>query len=133
MIDLLIEDERGNIIKHQLGDGKHILGKSASSDVMLMDTFASRNHAELIVSNDTVFVIDTNSKNGVVFMNRRIKKNLKLKPGQSFNIGNLKLSLKKPLFKLFVKAGRKITNEQHKVDISKLSTIDEKVTALLQC
>ena len=132
MIDLLIEDERGNVITHQLGDGKHTLGKAADSDIVLMDEFASRHHADLVIAKEAVFIIDAGSKNGILFNHHRIKKNMKLAIGQEFTIGNLKLTVKKSLFKLFVKAGRKIFDDKPEIDESKFRTIDEKVTALLQ-
>ena len=122
MIELHITDERGNTISHQLDLGRHSLGKSSDCDIILMDSFASRHHAELLVSNKGIFIIDAGSKNGIFVNGKRVKQYLKLKEGQPVKIGNLALSIAKPKFKLFVRAGRINDNE----------SIDETVERLLQ-
>jgi len=107
MIELLIEDERGNMITHQLGEGRHTLGKSADADIVLMDTFVSRYHADLFVTKSGVYIIDMESTNGIFFENKKINKTMKIEDGQSFNIGKLKLTTRLPQYRLFVREGRK--------------------------
>jgi len=137
MIELQIEDSRGNIIRHQLGEGRHTLGKSLDSDVVLMDSFASRYHADIVVSGKGIFIIDADSKNGIRMNDKRIKKTLKVETGQVFTIGKLSLSIKEPKFKLFIKPGRKPEKQQQDelkngpdTDIQ-LENIDDVVSKIL--
>jgi len=137
MIELQIEDSRGNIIRHQLGEGRHTLGKSLDSDIVLMDSFASRYHADIVVSGKGIFIIDADSKNGIRLNDKRIQKTLKLNTGQTFTIGALKLSIKEPKFKLFIKPGRK-PEKQKKNELEagpvtdiQLENIDDIVSKIL--
>lgn len=107
MIELIIEDDRGNTITHQLGEGRHTLGKSADADIVLMDSFVSRYHADLFVTKSGIYIIDMESTNGIFFEDKKINKSMKIEDGQSFNIGQLKLTTKLPQYRLFVREGRK--------------------------
>jgi len=133
MIELLIEDDRGNVISHQLGEGRHTLGKSPDSDIMLMDSYASRYHADIVVARQGIFIIDANSKNGIRYKNKATKKTIKIESGESFKIGNLTLSVREPRFKLYIKHGRKVNDQSESVDLSEvhIDNIDETVTKLL--
>lgn len=107
MIELLIEDPRGNMISHQLGEGRHTLGKSPKSDVVLMDPYVSRYHADLLVTRTGMFIIDMNSTNGVWTKGKRIRQILKFNHGEVFTLGKLQLQTRIPRFKLYVREGRK--------------------------
>ena len=136
MIELLIEDGKGNVISHQLGEGRHILGKSLDSDIVLMDNFASRHHADIVVSDIGTFIIDAGSKNGIRINGKRINKLLKFENDTRCTIGNLTLWIREPKFKLFVKDGRipgkEKSNNSDKPPILDSDSIDEKVAKLLQ-
>ena len=134
MIELLIEDARGNVISHQLGEGRHTLGKSPESDIVLMDGYASRYHADIVVARQGTFIVDANSKNGIRYKNKTIKKTFKVEDGESFCIGNLTLSISQPKFKLFIRDGRKYNKQSESVDLSEvnIANIDETVLKLLQ-
>ena len=137
MIELQIEDSRGNVIRHQLGEGRHTLGKSLDSDIVLMDSFASRYHADIVVSGKGIFIIDADSKNGIRVGKKRINKTLKLEKGQIFTIGSLKLSINEPRFKLFIKPGRKpekqkkAEQEEGPVTDIQIENIDDVVSKIL--
>lgn len=135
MIELLIEDERGNVISHQLGEGRHTLGKAPTSDIVLMDSYASRYHADIIVARKGVFVIDADSRNGIRFKNKKVKKTFKVEEGEDFYIGKLKLSTRGLRFNISVKDGRKPSiDDMDTVELSEVDSgnIDEQVSKLLQ-
>ena len=116
MIDLQIQDRRGNIIRHQLGEGKHSMGKSTRSDLVLMDTYASRHHANLIVTSDGVYLIDNKSTNGTWVNKTRISTGVLLDEGGSFRIGTLILTVCRSKYFYAVRKGRSFKPEE--IDIS---------------
>ena len=112
MIELSIKDRRGNIIKHQLGEGKHSLGKSILTDIILMDYYVSRHHADIIVTKDGVFIVDFNSKNGVWVNGRRIRKCVRLTSSDCVRLGALELSIDHSTFHFAVKQGAEFSDEE---------------------
>ena len=122
MIELLIEDPRGNMITHQLGEGRHTLGKSPNSDVILMDPYVSRYHADFLVTPTGMFIIDMNSKNGIWSEGKRVKKILKINHGVIFTLGKLQLQTRIPRYKLYVREGRKLINTPFEDDDGLLSS-----------
>lgn len=136
MIELLIEDERGNMITHQLGEGRHTLGKSVDADIVLMDGFVSRYHADIFVTKSGVYIIDMESTNGILFEGQKVNKTMKIEDGQSFHIGKLKLTTKLPQYRLFVREGRKpILADMHHGAVTapdaSAETINDKVSRIL--
>lgn len=124
MIELLIEDSRGNIVTHQLGEGRHTLGKSPDSDLVLMDPYVSRYHADLLVTRTGMFIIDMDSTNGIWSQGKRIKKILKINHGEVFTLGRMKLQTRIPRFKLYVREGRKPIKMPLEKEDDKLSPQD---------
>jgi len=106
MIDLQIKDKRGNVIIHKLGAGKHVLGKSLSSDIVLMDHYTSRHHADIIVTDTKIMLIDFNSTNGIWIDGARADVKVELEFGCVFRIGMLRLLVEKSKFNFSVKQGR---------------------------
>ncbi|HEC28283.1 MAG TPA: FHA domain-containing protein [Gammaproteobacteria bacterium] len=133
MIELLVEDKHGNVISHQLGEGRHTMGKSSSSDIILMDQYASRYHADIFVGKSSVFIIDAGSKNGVALNGKKITKTLKLECGDSFNIGDLKLTIGEARYKLFLKNGKDFTSAELGTEVcdAKGKNIEETISELL--
>lgn len=105
MIELLVKDVRGNIIRHQLGEGKFQLGKSIHSDIVTMDPHASRHHADLIVTVDGVYLIDANSTNGT-WMNKQKLEKVMLQIGDCFQIAKLELTVAKASHYFALKKGK---------------------------
>ena len=62
-------------------------GRSADSDIVVTDSSASRNHAELVRVNDSFVIKDLNSSNGVFVNGKKIKEHY-LASGDIFSIGN---------------------------------------------
>jgi len=123
MIDLQIQDKRGNIITHQLGEGKHTLGKSTRSDIILMDVYASRHHADIIITCDGVYLIDSKSTNGTWVNKTRINNGVKLEEGESFRIGNHTLSVTKSYYFYAVRKGRSFKPEEIEIPARKKSNV----------
>jgi len=92
MIEIYIQDEESNVTKHHLPVGKHSLGKSPDANIMLSDSFASKFHAEIIVSNKGIFLCDLESTNGTWIDGDRINKHHPLTHGDRFQIGNLQFT-----------------------------------------
>jgi len=123
MIELSIKDRRGNIIKHQLGEGKHILGKSIVTDIILMDPYVSRHHADIIITSDTVFLVDFGSKNGVWVNDRRIVKCCRLIESDCVRLGGLELRIKPSVFLFAVKSGADYSADEISVPSEKTSNV----------
>jgi len=105
LIELLVKDVRGNVIRHQLGEGKHHLGKSIDSDIVTMDPHASRHHADLIVTPNGIFLIDANSTNGTRLNKKKIHL-AQLQVGDCFQIAKLELTIAKASHYFALKKGR---------------------------
>ena len=123
MIELSIKDRRGNIIKHQLGEGKHTLGKSIVTDVILMDHYVSRHHADIIVTKDAVFLVDSGSKNGAWVNGRRIEKCCRLRETDLVRLGGLELCIKSSSFHFAIKSGAGFSADEISVPTEKTSNV----------
>jgi len=80
---------------HELGLGKHTLGRVAGVDVVIDHADVSRRHAELEVTHDGATVRDLDSKNGVVIDGRKVAE-APLEDGSRFAFGELSLVLEHP-------------------------------------
>jgi len=105
MVELQIKDKRGNIIKYQLGDGRHLLGKSRVCDILLMDHFVSRRHAELLVVDDAVYLFDRNSTNGTWVGNKKTSGVIRLGYDSLVRLGWLEMSIHPLLYEFSVRTG----------------------------
>ncbi len=68
------------------------IGRSSSNSIILDDVTVSREHAILIISNNSPFIKDTNSTNGI-YVNNEIIQECKLKSGDKIQIGKYLLLL----------------------------------------
>ena len=68
------------------------IGRSSSNSIILDDVTVSREHAILTVSNNSPFIKDTNSTNGI-YVNNEIIQECKLKSGDKIQIGKYLLLL----------------------------------------
>jgi len=89
MFELHIHDEEGNTTKHRLDDGRHHMGKSPDADITIIDPFASKYHAEIIVDKHNVFLQDLESTNGTWINGIKVDNKHPLTDGANFQIGNL--------------------------------------------
>jgi pSer/pThr/pTyr-binding forkhead associated (FHA) protein len=133
MIELLIEDQRGNVITHQLGEGRHTLGQSPDSDIVIMDEYTSRYHADIFVNKTGVFIIDMNSTNGIWQDGKRVDKTLKMQANQPVTVGKMKLTIRVPKHTFFVKEGRKpdLGQDDPAEETAVTDDVDKKVQRIL--
>ena len=55
-----------------LSDAPRVIGRSPESDIVLKEDCISRRHARIILQDDTVFVEDLGSSNGVLLNGTRV-------------------------------------------------------------
>jgi pSer/pThr/pTyr-binding forkhead associated (FHA) protein len=79
-----LEHEGQNI---ELRRGTLMVGRSSGCHLVLEDSMVSRRHAELIVTDDSVTVKDLGSVNGLYVNARRLEGSLRLKEGDTLQIG----------------------------------------------
>lgn len=93
MYQLNVCNQSGQISHYQLDVGVHILGKDKECDVVLFDRYASRHHAELVLSDDGASLYDTGSTNGTWHKDQRVIGRRHLDFGDTFQIGELTLTV----------------------------------------
>jgi pSer/pThr/pTyr-binding forkhead associated (FHA) protein len=73
-----------------------LIGRQSNCQVLLNDTSVSRQHARIIREGDNFILVDLDSHNGTWLNEQRIEKH-KLRPGDSFKIGNATMVYNAPL------------------------------------
>jgi adenylate cyclase len=81
-------NHRGQSEQHPLRDGRSVVGRAASCDIVLDDHSVSREHAALLVSNGRLRVVDLNSRNGT-FLNGEAVQQVDLVPGDNVTFGGV--------------------------------------------
>jgi hypothetical protein len=77
--------------EHRIGRNKVVLGRQTSCDVLVPDTLASKQHAELRVDGRTSSIEDLKSRNGTYLSRRRVDGRVTLEDGAVLRIGNTHL------------------------------------------
>lgn len=77
----------------ELSVGQFVIGRASDCQLSLDDPLTSRRHAQLIVSEDEVWLEDLASRNGVLVNGRLIKERQPLEHGDQVQIGNQRLTL----------------------------------------
>ena len=77
--------------KHELDDGRAVIGRSKDCDIQLADPNVSRKHAEVRQEGAAYWVVDLDSTNGVESKGKRVKR-LKLDEGTRFTVGSTELT-----------------------------------------
>jgi pSer/pThr/pTyr-binding forkhead associated (FHA) protein len=67
--------------------GRLLVGRSSNCQLILEDSMVSRRHAELLVTEDSVTVVDLGSVNGLYLNSRRVRENQRMKEGDRLQIG----------------------------------------------
>ena len=83
---IVITADRNVGAKYMLSDEVNI-GRAASSDVLIDDTYASQQHARIYPHNDMYCVEDLGSTNGTYVNGRKISYPLELRVGDRIKIG----------------------------------------------
>lgn len=83
----------GFIRKFPLDKPRITIGRSGENDLVIAEDFISRNHVEIIPKDDTAFLQDLGSTNGVIVAGEKVKKT-RIKIGESFILGKMEFVLK---------------------------------------
>src|SRR3989440_1286405 len=76
--------------KHELDEGKAVIGRSKDSDIQLADPNVSRHHAEVRQEGAAYWIVDLDSTNGMEVNGRR-QKRAKLRQGDRIMLGSTEL------------------------------------------
>ena len=71
-VTIEIRENEQTIKTMDLADGRYTIGRDPGADIVLAGKTVSKNHATLVVENETVTVIDNNSANGVFVDGKKI-------------------------------------------------------------
>jgi len=80
-----------------LHDGITTIGRSSGNDIRISDRRVSRHHAKFLKNNDTVYIVDLNSLEGVFIDGKKVQPELEaeMKKDSTVRIGNTVLSFQK--------------------------------------
>ena len=79
-----------------LGSGTIKIGRRAGCDYPLNDSKVSREHARLIVSEQTIAIEDLNSANGILVNGEPLRRLRRLETGDTFQIGSQNFEVLRP-------------------------------------
>jgi pSer/pThr/pTyr-binding forkhead associated (FHA) protein len=119
-----LEHEGQNI---ELRRGTLMVGRSSGCHLVLEDSMVSRRHCELIVAEDSVTVKDLGSVNGLYVNARRLEGSLRLKEGDTIQIGQREFILRSLLRESVPITGDRLMAETlhgQASDSGELSTLD---------
>lgn len=86
----------GNLVQEfDLVHSKTVIGRARLNDVVLDNEFVSKYHAMIFFNNDTYFLVDLNSSNGMYVNSRRVPSAV-LKNDDIIEIGNHRIKLYHP-------------------------------------
>lgn len=77
--------EQGSVVPIR---GITTLGRKAENTIILTEPFVSGNHAKLYIKNNSLYIEDLNSTNGVYVNNDKINEKFKLIAGDEIKIGS---------------------------------------------
>ena len=93
MIQMLTGRSAGS--KLDLGDKKEIvIGRAASSDLVISDEFASNMHAKLVLVGEEWVLQDLNSTNGTYLDGKKVSTPVTMSPGATVRIGTTTFDLR---------------------------------------
>lgn len=75
-----------------LENGRYLLGRSSSCDIIVEDPSVSRMHAEIVIENTTIIVVDQGSSNGTFVDETKVDR-CQVTPGQRLRVGNVSFLL----------------------------------------
>jgi len=68
-----------------------VIGRSADTDLLILDPEVSRRHAILEAENGAVFLTDLQSRNGTYLNGRRIRESIEVRPGDHVDVGTARI------------------------------------------
>lgn len=78
--------------------GEHTIGRAGDAAVPVLTPLASRHHARLVVSLDSITVEDLSSRNGTFVNDQRIERTTPLSPGDRLKVGGQTFVVSSPAF-----------------------------------
>jgi serine/threonine protein kinase len=91
---LSVKDASGRVLQEtDLGVGTYSIGRNASNDVMINDTYVSRKHASLYVQSNLVEIMDANSTGGTFLDGVRVTSRSPAAGNQRIQIGEFYLTV----------------------------------------
>ncbi|CAM2065180.1 FHA domain-containing protein [Sulfidibacter corallicola] len=95
---LLVYSAEGESQDFDLKEGEVVLGRGSEAGFRINSAEISRRHVSVIVRGDQVFLRDLGSANGTFVDDRRIAKEVEIKPGMKISFGRIeaKLEARKP-------------------------------------
>jgi hypothetical protein len=91
---VVLDEGGGKLGTHRLTDALQI-GRDASCDISLSDTYASQQHARISNRNGSWVIEDLGSTNGTYLNQRKVTVPTALSPGDSIRIGKTVLEVRK--------------------------------------
>ena len=78
---------------HQLKEGETVIGRAPTCDLVITAPLMSRHHAVVRVDSKRVFLKDAGSTYGTTFKGAKLTTEQEIKPGDSFTLGPVTLTL----------------------------------------
>src|SRR5262249_51136689 len=78
---------------HQLKEGETVIGRAPTCDLVIAAPLMSRHHAVVRVDKKNVFLKDAGSTYGTTLKGSKVTSELEIKPGDSFTLGPITLTL----------------------------------------
>jgi pSer/pThr/pTyr-binding forkhead associated (FHA) protein len=90
MLKILFDDGKG----FDLGNHKHVsIGNDKTNDIYINNNSVSRFHAEIVIENNKIFLVDLNSTNGTFVNNERLKVKSEINLWNNIKFGNVSAQL----------------------------------------
>ena len=94
---------------HQLKEGETVIGRAPTCDLVITAPLMSRHHAIVRVDNKRVFLKDAGSTYGTTFKGAKLTNEQEIKPGDSFTLGPITLTLDREVHE------NEVLSEKHQI------------------
>jgi adenylate cyclase len=94
---------------HQLKEGETVIGRAPTCDLVITAPLMSRHHAVVRVADKRVFLKDAGSTYGTTFKGAKLAAEQEIKPGDSFTLGPITLTLDREIHE------NEVLSEKHQI------------------
>src|SRR5215831_8747441 len=94
---------------HQLKEGETVIGRAPTCDLVITAPLMSRHHAVVRVDKKNVFLKDAGSTYGTTLKGSKVTTELEIKPGDSFTLGPITLTLDREVHE------NEVLSEKHQI------------------
>src|SRR5262245_38556087 len=94
---------------HQLRQGETVIGRAPTCDLVITAALMSRQHARVRVEGGRVFLRDAGSTYGTTFKGQKLKEEIELKPGDTFAVGPVTITLDREMHE------SEVLSEKHQI------------------